>query len=1337
MHNFRNRVSSFIKGRNRRRILELIICICTFVTFFGVQYYLSLPTETIAKAHSYMLHLDQEEPETEQGEETAEESEGELSAEQEEPDHASQEEEEHVGEDETLKEEPDNTSEVTVAESSAEEVSSELNIEPEPKISQLSFEKEDDFKVTVSYAEDAVIPEDAVLEVREIPEGTEEYQSYYDLSQGRLDQDTKENEITVIEFARFFDISFIQIQDNEQIEIEPQAKVDVLITLAEKIEVSEEAVPSVVHFAEEETEIIEAELVSSANLENAPADTEEENLRLTTNETAVSETDTFSFTQESFSVSGILISKASVNSPIINDDIVEYNSAIVATPITITDRINDAGKYVLFRQVGTEYRVLNNDGTLSSHSYKTEDGIVKITNLSRDIVWDLSWPGTGNIFVSNGVYINPDEAKGYSTTQSVVDYEVSNGGVLLRSSSGKYITVSNNERIAGNGSTGNALMLAKVVYDVDINDYATRVTPTSDVLSEGYYLILCGNSALASEFWHDPGKDRVIYNHDSISYIGPGRIIASSTITEKNIWHITPQYSGENEFTGYKIQCIDGTYLSQKAENNLMQIGSNADEGFYIKDNVSGTYLNANYYLFNTGGTEQDPKNHNGWREQLYKLSWNIWFDGTNTGDRYYSMRYANVKVPNHSEKVYLDENVQLRVQLLSEEEVRKDNPWGYDYVLGGWYDIVNNTYYSVTDGEISAPVYGDTIFYADWFAPITDVSQEHVVNTINPSFIHTDVFDYSELFNIPSVNLYQKNVTDSKAAALWEMLTPADQDYLFVYSAGIDAIWNPKNRRDYSISGDTNTNNGYYRDAYNAPSGANPEKEKEDCIRSFTGRVSSGILNRITGLKNRLFDIPSEGNNTYGKRYMGTGNNLYRFDPVTGYYYYDSKKNAATFGTDGSGNTRFFVHDYTNYSSASNNIDSTDFLPFNDSQGSIDENRYVNYWFGMKSVINFFLPNTVDSSIDGNKSVIGEDMVYRFSGDDDVWVQVDGVTLLDLGGIHDVVYGEINFSKGTVTIAQNAAIGKYDSYAGTDFTLLDLDLSESDKAQLQANGYLVKTAYSKVPGGYEGKEEVAVTVQSFESILTAQGVSRESINRVLSSGNHQMEFMYLERGSSESNAAIYFNIAPSYELNFAKLDPIDAKNAKQAYNYWIPKYSSETNGFISTYNPLAWAEFKVYYDYFDSSKRQEADLEVHEEWTRKMTDPDGGYIYTSSNGIFRFKDLIPGRSYYLVETRAPNRYRIPDYVLKGIIQNDELRIYQVTDNGQTEELILTANAQSHEEPNTVIHFVDTWLTNIPEFELPETGGPGDWLFKGGGGLLMCICGILLLSRKRSEVKNE
>ncbi|SDB34864.1 LPXTG-motif cell wall anchor domain-containing protein/fibro-slime domain-containing protein [Pseudobutyrivibrio sp. YE44] len=79
-------------------------------------------------------------------------------------------------------------------------------------------------------------------------------------------------------------------------------------------------------------------------------------------------------------------------------------------------------------------------------------------------------------------------------------------------------------------------------------------------------------------------------------------------------------------------------------------------------------------------------------------------------------------------------------------------------------------------------------------------------------------------------------------------------------------------------------------------------------------------------------------------------------------------------------------------------------FRPFKDKNGNYEDSH-----FGMLLPINF--------SVAQNGLTNGKDTIFKFSGDDDVFVYVDGKLVLDLGGIHDIVKGQINFTTGEVLI--------------------------------------------------------------------------------------------------------------------------------------------------------------------------------------------------------------------------------------------------------------------------------------------------------------------------------
>ena len=111
------------------------------------------------------------------------------------------------------------------------------------------------YTIEVTYDSGAEIPEGSTLQAREILEGTEEYETYYEKTLETLqEQATEEDYLAGLDFARFFDVS---IYDSEGTKIEPKAPVEVKITYTDPLEVAETAELKVVHFADQGTEVID------------------------------------------------------------------------------------------------------------------------------------------------------------------------------------------------------------------------------------------------------------------------------------------------------------------------------------------------------------------------------------------------------------------------------------------------------------------------------------------------------------------------------------------------------------------------------------------------------------------------------------------------------------------------------------------------------------------------------------------------------------------------------------------------------------------------------------------------------------------------------------------------------------------------------------------------------------------------------------------------------------------------------------------------------------------------------------------------------------------------
>jgi fibro-slime domain-containing protein/LPXTG-motif cell wall-anchored protein len=150
---------------------------------------------------------------------------------------------------------------------------------------------------------------------------------------------------------------------------------------------------------------------------------------------------------------------------------------------------------------------------------------------------------------------------------------------------------------------------------------------------------------------------------------------------------------------------------------------------------------------------------------------------------------------------------------------------------------------------------------------------------------------------------------------------------------------------------------------------------------------------------------------------------------------------------------------------------------------------------FGMVLPISFNINS--NGKVDENDNT-SDDTIFRFSGDDDVFVYINNTLVLDLGGIHNAVQGQINFATGEITIeGHNGGNGN----ASGDSTLI-----HSADGNIYANeGIKTTNLYTLL--GYSSVEEG---------------------RRDFSLTDRQMTVVYFERGGNNSNCRISYNFTPN-----------------------------------------------------------------------------------------------------------------------------------------------------------------------------------------------------------------
>lgn len=176
-------------------------------------------------------------------------------------------------------------------------------------------------------------------------------------------------------------------------------------------------------------------------------------------------------------------------------------------------------------------------------------------------------------------------------------------------------------------------------------------------------------------------------------------------------------------------------------------------------------------------------------------------------------------------------------------------------------------------------------------------------------------------------------------------------------------------------------------------------------------------------------------------------------------------------------------------------------YAPFNNYNSGNDNLSFANEFN-----IDFYLTNTGDLKGKRGDQNIQEDIQFNFSGDDDVWVFVDGVLVLDLGGDHMPSAGSINFTKKKIYYKSAAeSINKL----GADF------IGDSGKNDFTTKSANVKTL-------------------DLEMILNAGSLTGEKFNFKDGTTKHTLQMFYLERGDNESNCSLSFNMPQASGLNIA-----------------------------------------------------------------------------------------------------------------------------------------------------------------------------------------------------------
>lgn len=335
------------------------------------------------------------------------------------------------------------------------------------------------------------------------------------------------------------------------------------------------------------------------------------------------------------------------------------------------------------------------------------------------------------------------------------------------------------------------------------------------------------------------------------------------------------------------------------------------------------------------------------------------------------------------------------------------------------------------------------------------------------------------------------------------------------------------------------NGNLSWYWKGANVAFGPNKETASKDVAQGIVGKnLDDGNL--ITSYTNENGDpvkVPFFNEDAYPNqsKYMRFYNNLqFPFTKTTNdkgvsTYSFDSAKNTVYYDYD---NKKIVRKDDLKIHDASKD-NSIGYFPFNSTDPDQSAKDNLNYGFGTQ----FTIPFTVTET---GKNVDGSEMEFNFTGDDDVWVYIDGALVLDMGGAHNKAEGKINFAKQEATIR-----------TGTSNAKLGNSLTVGGRTPAEPNGN---------------------TTVKFENIMVKKSGSEPvTLDKYMKKSGtvHELKMYYMERGMWNSNMSISYSFVPLPSgLTLSKtLDTTDVnaglKNAVQGldnFDFKIQKKNLKTD---------------------------------------------------------------------------------------------------------------------------------------------------------------------------------
>ncbi len=859
----------------------------------------------------------------------------------------------------------------------------------------------DDYTIKVTCTPDAGVPVDAALEVEEILQETSDYEGYISDTEKALDV----NEGNVV-YARFFDITIVDSEGNE---VQPQAAVDVKIELADlNKDTPENEDPQIVHFGEDEPTAVEADV----------------------------DGDEVSFEAEGFSVYGVVYTVDFAYS--VNGKVYQF-SFPGGGFVSLTDLVEVLG-------IAGDTNADKNDMKIDAAEVQDANGILSVTasDAAKKFVADVD-----SVEFSSPALVDVSKVTTAATIGQIKEnrsLECEYSAELTETQIAKInaqkvgagdwtiislqpfdseetltVTMSDGEKFTIRVTDA---QLKKSVITASGNTYEITVTYGSDAkIPDGAELKVeeilpedkeyqnnCRTAENALRAESAKGLSAHTMDFD-ISIVFEGKTIEPAPDSEVSV----------------EIRLVEDlfTETEAEAEEKKAEIGeAQSAFAFYngaIYDNESGNNVQT-FDVVHLGENDAEvmalsetPEIQDGnvvLKFETESFSDYIVTGSTEKGENYTIEGLPSVIYVGDTINLYSQQNnisYQLNNHATETSWEDRYNISGHNYAKGVVIRATSTGWIKVgwKDIEIRPKPAGSHP------ATVTTVPNASIGVTMN-------MFDYD-----------LKDTLDDYFNQFNLMRQPYDQTFK---NAGV----NKDKKLKFWGSG---INTDWYGNDDRARADVVWDKNKyteyKPGLKIVQSQLSGGYP-KLNGDGNQSLDylFTDSNYNNDVKAYMGV-DGLFQKDDK-GYYYYDSGKNYAWLNP----NTKIFeVYGGTYHQWSKGEVESQfkpgqydgnrpvqvgdngraiGFFPFHewdpDHDKFVNWDKGLNHHFGLSMSLTFSFPNANagQAIVDEN----GNEIVFEFNGDDDMWVFIDGKLCMDIGGIHQPIDGQIDFTNRSVTVA-------------------------------------------------------------------------------------------------------------------------------------------------------------------------------------------------------------------------------------------------------------------------------------------------------------------------------